>query len=226
MYRKLVYAVLIFLCVRVRAQESASSGIIGQVMDATQAGIPGATVTLKNIGTSAQRTTTTDAQGGFSIPNLPPATYEIRVEKSGFQTAVLSAFVLRIGEIARPVIPLALGAVSESVSVQAETPLLQTQSGTVGQVIDQKQIQDLPLNGRNLVQLASLSAGVSPRQNLQRGGTQYGTRNEYVQVEGGRDGSTNYVIDGVYVRSLRFNNLSLQPSVDTVQEFTVLRNSF
>ena len=74
MYRKLVYAVLIFLCVRVRAQESASSGIIGQVMDATQAGIPGATVTLKNIGTSAQRTTTTDAQGGFSIPNLPPAT--------------------------------------------------------------------------------------------------------------------------------------------------------
>jgi hypothetical protein len=71
-----------------------------------------------------------------------------------------------------------------------------------------------------------LAAGVSPRQNLQRGATQYGTRNEYVQVEGGRDGSTNYVIDGVYVRSLRFNNLSLQPSVDTVQEFAVLRNSF
>lgn len=110
--------------------------------------------------------------------------------------------------------------------MQAEAPLLQSQSAEVGQVIDAKQIADLPLNGRNIVQLASLAAGVSPRQNLQRGGTQYGTRNEYVQVEGGRDGSTNYVIDGVYVRSLRFNNLSLQPSIDTVQEFTVLRNSF
>jgi len=82
------------------------------------------------------------------------------------------------------------------------------------------------LNGRNLVQLATLSAGVSPRQNLQRGNTQYGERNEYVQMEGGRDGSTNYVIDGVYVRSLRFNNLSVQPSVDTIQEFGVLRNGF
>ena len=208
------------------AQESASSGIAGQVTDATQAGVPGATVSVTNIGTSAQRTATTDSQGGFSVPNLPPATYQIRVEKPGFQTAVVSSFELRVGDIAHPIITLGVGAVSESVSVQAEAPLLQTQSGTVGQVIDQKQIENLPLNGRNLVQLASLAAGVSPRQNLQRGGTQYGTRNEYVQVEGGRDGSTNYVIDGVYVRSLRFNNLSLQPSVDTVQEFSVLRNSF
>ncbi len=207
-------------------QESASSGIVGQVTDSSQAGVPGATVTVTNVGTSAQRIATTDAQGGFSIPNLPPATYQVRVEKSGFQTALLNSFELRVGDIAHPVITLGVGAVTESVNVQAEAPLLQTQSGTVGQVIDQKQIENLPLNGRNLVQLASLAAGVSPRQNLQRGGTQYGTRNEYVQVEGGRDGSTNYVIDGVYVRSLRFNNLSLQPSVDTVQEFSVLRNSF
>ena len=207
-------------------QESASSGIVGQIVDATLAGIPGATVTVTNTGTSAQRTAMADAQGNFSIPNLPPATYHIRAEKQGFQTAVLDSFVLRIGDIAHPTISLAVGAVTETVSVQAETPLLQTASGTVGQVIDQKQINDLPLNGRNLVQLASLAAGVSPRQNLQRGTTQYGARNEYVQVEGGRDGSTNYVIDGVYVRSLRFNNLSLQPSIDTVQEFSVLRNSF
>ena len=168
----------------------------------------------------------TDAQGNFSIPNLAPANYEIRVEKAGFQTAVINAFDLPIGQIAHPIITMTLGSLSQTVNVQAEAPLLQSQTSEVGQVIDSKQIADLPLNGRNLVQLASLAAGVSPRQNLQRGATQYGTRNEYVQVEGGRDGSTNYVIDGVYVRSLRFNNLSLQPSVDTVQEFTVLRNSF
>jgi len=209
-----------------RAQQTATSGIVGQVVDTTQAAIAGAAVTVTNTGKHAQRTAMTDAQGTFSIPNLPPATYEIRVEKMGFQTAVISAFDLLIGQIAHPTVTMTVGAVSKSVNVQAEAPLLQSQSAEVGQVIDSKQIADLPLNGRNIVQLASLAAGVSPRQNLQRGATQYGTRNEYVQVEGGRDGSTNYVIDGVYVRSLRFNNLSLQPSIDTVQEFTVLRNSF
>src|SRR5579864_173743 len=73
------------------AQESASSGIVGQVTDSTQAGVPGATVTVTNAGTSAQRVATTDAQGAFSIPNLPPATYQIRVEKPGFQTALLNS---------------------------------------------------------------------------------------------------------------------------------------
>ena len=70
------------------AQQTASSGIVGQVTDATQSAIAGATVTVVNTGTSAQRTATTDTAGNFSVPNLPPATYEIRVEKSGFQTAV------------------------------------------------------------------------------------------------------------------------------------------
>src|SRR5579885_2840674 len=218
--------VLFCFSMALHAQESASSAIVGQVTDPTQAGIPGATVTVTNTGTSARRTTTTDPVGNFSFPNLPPATDQIKGEKAGFQAAVLDSFDLRIGEIARRSITLNVGAVAESVVVEGEAPLAQTESGTVGQVIETKQIADLPLNGRNLVQLAALSAGVSPRQNLQRGGTQYGTRNEYVQIEGGRDGSTNYVIDGVYVRSLRFNNLSLQPSVDTVQEFNVLRNSF
>src|SRR5712692_5606358 len=217
---------LLLQSTRLWAQESASSGIAGQVTDSTQGALPGATVTVRNTGTNAQRTATTDAQGNFSVPNLPPALYEIRVEKPGFQTAVLKDFDLRVGQIARPAITMTVGAVNQSVTVEAETPLLQSQSAEVGQVIDAKQIEDLPLNGRNLVQLATLSAGVSPRQNLQRGGTQYGERNEYVQVEGGRDGSTNYVIDGVYVRSLRFNNLSVQPSVDTIQEFGVLRNGF
>jgi len=84
----------------------------------------------------ADRQATSDAQGNFSVPNLPAAAYEIRVEKSGFQTAVLSAFDLRVGQIARPTITLTVGAVTESVSVRAEAPLLQSQSAEVGQVID------------------------------------------------------------------------------------------
>ncbi len=208
-----------------QAQEASGAGIVGLVNDPSGAAVTEAAVTVTNVGTGAQRRTLTDTAGSFAVPNLLPARYEIRIEKQGFQSAVVEAFDLQVGSVARRTITLSVGAVSESVTIQAEAPLMQTESGTVGQVIDEKRIVELPLNGRNLVQLAALSAGVSPRQ-IQRGTTQYGERNEYVTIDGGRDSSTNYVIDGVYVRSLRFNNLSLQPAIDTVQEFNVLRNSF
>src|SRR6478735_6366324 len=181
----------------IRAQESASSGIVGQVVDSTRGAMPGATVTVINSGTNAQRVVNTDAEGRFSVPNLPPATYSVRVELSGFATAEVKELILRNGEVAR-------------------------------QTITQKQIEDLPVAGRGLLSFASLSAGVTP-QAFNRG-TQFGaagsSRSQYVTVEGGRDSSTNYAIDGVYVRSLRFNNLSLNPPLDAVQEVNVLRNSF
>jgi hypothetical protein len=227
MSSKLVHVVVICLFLvsaAVSAQQSASSGLVGQVTDSSQAGVPGATVTVTNVGTNAQRTTVTDGEGRFSIPALPPATYHIKVELQGFQTAELPNFVLRQGETARPAITLGVATVTESVTVTGEAPLLQTQSASVGQVISEKQIEDLPLNGRTVLSLASLSAGVTPR-NFARN-TQFGRRNQFITVEGGRDSSTNYTIDGVYVRSLRFNNLSLNPPIDAVQEVSLLRNSF
>jgi hypothetical protein len=219
-----VIASLLFASAAVSAQQSASSGLAGQVTDSSQAGVPGATVTVTNAGTNAQRTTVTDEEGRFSVPALSPAAYHIRVELQGFRTAELQNFVLRQGETARPIITLGIATVSESVTVTGEAPLLQTQSASVGQVINEKQIEDLPLNGRTVLSLASLSAGVTPR-NFARN-TQFGRRNQFITVEGGRDSSTNYTIDGVYVRSLRFNNLSLNPPIDAVQEVSLLRNSF
>src|SRR3974377_1387957 len=97
------------------AQQTATSGIVGQVVDTTQADIAGAAVTVTNIGTHAQRTAMTDAQGNFSGPNRQPATYEVRVEKMGFQTAVIGAFDLLIGQIAHPTVTMSFGAISESV---------------------------------------------------------------------------------------------------------------
>jgi hypothetical protein len=217
---------LVALCQFADAQETTSAGIVGQVFDASKAAVPDALVTVMNVGTNASRTARTDAEGAFSIPNLASAQYQIRIEKQGFQSAIIEPFDLRIGEIARRTIELRVGALTDSIVIEANAPLLETENGTLSQVIDTKQISELPLNGRNLVQLAALAAGVSPRQSLQRSVSQYGDRNEFVQVDGGRDASTNYVIDGVYARSLRFNNLAFQPSVDTIHEFNVLRNSF
>src|SRR5919106_1386616 len=222
-----VVAIVVYLFVLAAptsAQQSASSGLVGQVTDSSHAAIPGATVTVTNVGTNAQRIAMTDAEGRFAVPALPPATYHIKVELQGFQTAELPNFVLRQGETARPTITLGVASVAEAITVTGEAPLLQTQSASVGQVINEKQIEDLPINGRNVLSLASLSAGVTPR-NFARN-TQFGRRNQFITVEGGRDSSTNSTIDGVYVRSLRFNSLSLNPPIDAVQEVSLLRNSF
>jgi len=231
MFRRLgclAVAVLFAAAPTARAQESASSGIVGQVLDSTRGALPGAAVTVTNTGTNAQRTAVTDADGRFSIPNLPPAVYRIQVELSGFQAVELKDVRLTNGEIARPSITLGLANVAENVTVTGQSPLLQTANASVSQTITQKQIEDLPVAGRNLLSFAALSAGVTP-QAFNRG-TQFGaagsSRSQFVTVEGGRDSSTNYAIDGVYVRSLRFNNISLNPPLDAVQELNVLRNSF
>jgi len=231
MLRRLVgltLTVLVALSAPAGAQESASSAIVGVVTDATQATLPGATVTVTQVGTSAQRVVVTDNEGRFSVPGLRPATYSVKVELAGFASAEIKELTLRNGETVRPALTLGLSNVAEQITVTGETPLLQTQSASVGQVISEKMIEDLPLNGRGVLSLTALSAGVTP-QAFNRG-TQFGaagsSRNQYVTVEGGRDSSTNYAIDGVYVRSLRFNNLSLNPPLDAVQEVSLLRNSF
>ena len=135
---------------------------------------------------------------------------------------------LRNGEIAKPTLTLSLANVAENITVVGTSPLLQVSNASVGQTISQKQIEDLPVSGRNPLAFAALAAGVTP-QAFNRA-TQFGaagsSRSQYITVEGGRDSSTNYAIDGVYVRSLRFNNLSLNPPLDAVQEVNVLRNSF
>src|SRR5687767_912665 len=99
------------------AQQSASSGIIGQIFDTTHAGVPGATVTATNVGTGAQRVAVSDAEGRYSIPALPPATYRILVELTGFQTSEIASLVLRSGETVRSDLTLAISTVAENVNV-------------------------------------------------------------------------------------------------------------
>ena len=227
MLRRLVtltLVVLVGVAAGARAQESASSSIVGVVTDSTQAPLPGATITVTQTGTGLQRVVVTDSEGRFSMPGLRPATYDIKVELSGFNNTELKAVVLRTGETIRPTLSLSVGTVQESLTVTASAPLLQTSSAAVGAVINEKMLEDLPVTGRTLLNIATTAPGVTGRSFQQN--TQYGRRDQFITVEGGRDSSTNYAIDGVYVRSLRFNNMSLNPPIDTVQEVNVLRNSF
>jgi hypothetical protein len=212
-------------------QASSSSDAQGRVTDVTGAVVPDATVHVINNGTKAERTTQTNSAGEWSVPNIPPATYSVRVEKQGFKTSTIPALDVQIGQTANGSMTLQVGGSTDTVEVSTLPPQLQTQEATVGQVIDQKQINDLPLNGRNVLQLATLAPGVSPPQAGQTGapaqtGTASSSRNLYITVDGGRGNSTNYVLDGTYIRSVRFNNMSLLPNTDTLQEFNLLRSTF
>jgi hypothetical protein len=208
-------------------QASSSSDAVGKVTDTSGATVPGVTVHLINNATGAERTATTNDSGDWSIPNLPPANYRLRIEKEGFKTSTIPSLDVEIGKTANGSVTLSVGERTETVEVSTLAPQLQTSEATVGQVIDQKQITDLPLNGRNVLQLATLAPGVSPPQTGQTGNPgRFGTRSLFITVDGGRGSSTNYVLDGTYIRSIRFNNMSIQPNVDTIQEFNLLRNSF
>ena len=208
-------------------QASSSSDAAGTITDSTGAAIPGATIHLINNATKAERTTTTNDGGQWSIPNLPPASYTLRVEKSGFKSANVPSLDVQVGQAANGSVTLQVGGSNETVEVSTLPPQLQTQEATVGQVIDQRQINDLPLNGRNVLQLATLAPGVTPAQTGNTGTAgQYGTRALFITVDGGRASSTNYVLDGTYIRSIRFNNMAMQPNTDTIQEFNMLRSTF
>lgn len=208
-------------------QASSSSDAVGRVTDPTGASVAGATVHLINNATGAERVARTNDNGDWSIPNLPPANYRVRIEKPGFKTSTIPSMDVEIGKASDRDTVLSIGSANETVEVTSLPPQLQTQEATVGQVINSNQINDLPLNGRNVLQLATLAPGVSPAQIGQTGNPgRFGNRSLFITIDGGRGSSTNYVLDGTYIRSVRFNNMSLQPNVDTLQEFNLLRNSF
>ena len=134
--------------------------ITGEVKDSTGGVVPGATVTVVNKATNATRTTPTNAVGLFDFPALPPGTYTVKSELEGFKTATRDV-ELQVQQTARVNFTLELGTVSEMATVTGVSPLVETSNATIGTVIENRRIVELPLNGRNYLQLVALSPNVS-----------------------------------------------------------------
>ena len=128
-----------------------SGALTGQVVDQAGASAPGALLTVTEVGTTLTRTTVTATDGGYSIPSLPPGTYRIRAELSGFRTVIREGVRLATGETVRLDLQLELGSVAEAVTVEADAPLLRSATSGLGHVIDNRKIVDLPLNGRSFI---------------------------------------------------------------------------
>ena len=198
--------------------------IAGEVTDPSGAVVPNAAVSVTNSETSSSRSTTTNTSGLYVFPDLVPGTYSVKVQNPGFRTAVKGSIILQVQQAARVDFVLDVGEANQTVEVAANAALLTTENATVGTVIEEQRIQDLPLNGRSYFSLVALSPGVTTGfvPAAQAAGRLGGSRGSLtIAVTGGRSTWENFTLDGITNTDIDFNTYILQPSVDALQEFKV-----
>lgn len=215
-------------CAGLRAQVTTGT-IFGTVTDQQGAVIVGATVTVVNEGQGTVFTRTTDQTGSYSVPFLIPGSYRVTVEQPGFKKAEQREIVVTVNAQVRVDLALSVGNVTETVEVTAAAPLVQSASAETGQVIEQRAVQELPLNGRNFAQLVYLSPGVTPGQageNLSGASTFNPRAASNYNPLGQRANANGWLIDGIDNNEYTFNTVIVQPSLESVREFKVLTGSF
>ena len=210
--------------------QSITGDILGTVQDPSGAVVPAAKVTLTGVGTGVASTATTDDGGNYLFAQIKPGHYRLDVSKEGFQITTISEVELLVGQRPRVDIVLQVGAVTQTVEVSAGgVQLLDTQTAAMGQVIQERPIVDLPLNGRNFMQLAVLSAGVAPiLTGVSPASFWTGAGNGQVttSVAGLRESNESFLVDGIETRNARFGSVGLRPSVDAIQEFKMQTSNF
>ena len=206
--------------------QNVSGSITGVVTDSSGGVVPSAKATARNTGTAAVFTALTSADGVYFLRNLPVGEYDIVVEAGGFQKFEVKDIRLQVNEVSRLDVRLSVGATTETVTVQANAVTVDTTTSTLKAVVDQKRIEELPLNGRNATQLMRLIVGVTndPGANVTSGTTYPGTNP--VSVNGGRSNTTNYVLDGAQNNDVYSNAPAPLPNPDALQEFSVQTNNF
>lgn len=212
-----------------RAQTTAGE-LRGSVSDSTGAVVAGAAVTVQNGATSDTRKANSDSDGGYLFPQLPVGRYILTVEMPGFQKFTLRDVVIQVDSRRREDVALKVGDVSQEVTVAATAQAVNSTNATLGEVIDQRPIVNLPLNGRNFLQLAQLTPGAVPPV-LQNGedttSSANGRRtNLSVSVSGTRHVSSAYLFDGVLGREEYYGAVAIQPVIEGIAEFKIMRGYF
>jgi len=226
------YGIALILAVLVPVKSSVAQStvgtILGTVTDPSGAVIAGANVTVVNTATGISRSVTSDQAGNYKVLRLLPSTYTITAELAGFKKVTLSGITLQVNQDARYDIRMEVGELTQEVSVNAEGVVVQTDDATLGQVVDQQKVVELPLNGRNFMQLVAIGTGAVPIQTSQGGSITGETKREGLSysISGQREVSMSYLVDGIETRSEMFQMAGMQTSLDAVQEFKLQRNAF
>ena len=223
---------LLLLSSAVAHAQVTTADLVGTIKDSSGAVVPGVTVALTNEATGVSRSATTSDGGTYIFTSLQPGRYRLTAELSGFRKVERTGVELQVNQRAQIDLDLEVGLLSESVVIEGTAPLLETQSSVLGSVIAEKQVQDLPLNGRNFVQLATLSTGVSGAGSGMRGTIMSGTRPDDLRpgtelfVNGNRESSNNYLYDGIDNNTRLTLVIVVRPNVEAIKEFKVQTNLF
>lgn len=199
--------------------QTVTSTIVGRVLDGNGAGIPGAEVEITQTATNRIQVVTTDSSGDYVAAQLPPGGYKIKVSAPNFKTAISNEITLLTDTTTRANLSLEAGSIDEVVTVVAEAPVLNSDSPVKGEVIVQKQVQELPLNVRDFTDLAKLVPGIYQRPTDDDQGQGVGSA-------GTRTDSTNFTLDGGANRDDRNGGVGVNTSVDSIQEFKVSTSTY
>ena len=212
--RAWLYLLLMVGTARAPYAQAGSAELTGTVRDASAMAVPGAGIAITQTATKQTRVLVTDSSGFFAATGLPPGEYQVRVELAGFRSLVRRGVRLETGESARLELDLVIGAVTEAVTVSADASARQAVRATLGQIIDERRIVELPLNGRTFIALVALAPGVAlpPGSQLPR-------------INGGRPRANEYLYDGVSVLQPEPGQVAYFPVIDAIQELTVESNS-
>ena len=199
----------------------------GTVSDPTGAGVPNAKVVAKNQATGVEWNTQSDSAGSYLIPSLPIGNYNVTVTVPGFEKSVIQNIILEAASTVTQNVQLTVGQVSEQVVVSVETPVIDSSTITMGQVIDQKTTQEIPLNGRHFVDLSLLTPGtVTPPQNGFLTAPLRGQGSFAFNTAGQREDTINFLVNGVNLSDMVQNQITFQPSINTVAEFKIDNSTY
>lgn len=221
----LLLVITVLFAVAAFGQTTAS--IQGSVADASGAAIVGATITITNNATGIQRTTQSNGAGDYEVPALPPGTYTVQAQMKGFETLVAKNLQLQVNKNAVQNFSLKVASTNEVVTVEATAPMIETTTVSVGQTIDQRTVQEIPLNGRHFVDLGLLIPGsVTPPQNGFLTAPLRGQGSFAFNTAGNREDTVNFMVNGINLNDMVQNQITFQPSISTVGEFKVDNSTY
>ncbi len=221
-------AFILFQCFAGRAlAQRATASVAGSIVDESEAAIPAAKVVLRNLATGVERSVSSNGLGYYVVTALPAGTYSLSVSKPGFQTQTVPQLVLEVDQNATVNTAMKVGTLTDTVNVSAEVVALDTRTATLNTVINQKQIADLPLNGRNVLQLMQLTPGtLQGTGTFNQSATRPETGSQMISASGGRGNSTTFVLDGGLHEDPYTEVANVAPNPDAIQEFSFQTNNY
>jgi len=225
--RRLILLCTISLSMGIVALGQSTAALSGTVTDPSGAGIPNAKVIAANQATGVASVTQTDAVGSYLFPTLPIGVYRIEVSCSGFQTASLANLKLDVATAATQNVQLKLGAATETVEIKADAATVDTATTSLGQVINDKTVQEIPLNGRHFTDLSLLTPGtVTPPANGFLSAPLRGQGSFGINTAGQREDTTNWLVNGINMNDNVQNQITFQPPIDTLAEYKIDNSAF